>query len=63
MVSCCIFFAKSLLNRIGLLIPKNKVDNSAEAVSQLEKLYELEKRDILTEKEYDKQKKKMLDLI
>ena len=40
-----------------------KVDNSAEAVCQLEKLYELEQRDILTEKEYDKQKKKMLDLI
>jgi hypothetical protein len=29
----------------------------------LEKLYELEQRDILTEKEYDKQKKKMLGLI
>ena len=54
---------KRLLNRIGELIPKNKVDNSAEAVSQLEKLYDLEQRDILTEKEYNKQKKKMLDLI
>ena len=47
------------MNRIGELIPKNKVDNSTEAVSQLEKLYELEQKDILTEKEYDKQKKKM----
>ncbi len=54
---------KRLLNRIGELIPKNKVDNSAEAVSQLEKLYDLEQRDILTEKEYDKQKKKMLGVI
>ena len=54
---------KRLLNRIGELIPKNKEDNSTEAVSQLEKLYELAQKDILTEKEYNKQKKKMLDLL
>ena len=40
-----------------------KIHGSEQAINQIEKLYKLEQNNILTKKEFNKQKKKMLKLI
>ena len=54
---------KRLIDRVGKLIPSNKLKNSSDAIIQLEKMYGMKKSDILTNEEFEKKKKRMLLLI
>jgi hypothetical protein len=55
---------KTLLNRIGMTVnPEAAGPTTAEIVDQIETLYQMRSGQLLTEREYQKQKKKLLALI
>ncbi len=54
----------TLLNRIGMAVnPQAEELSLASIVDQIETLYQMQSRQLLTEKEYQKQKSKLLALI
>ncbi|MCF7807362.1 MAG: hypothetical protein K9M49_01695 [Candidatus Marinimicrobia bacterium] len=55
---------KTLLNRIGMQVNPEAVGASTQdIITQIEHLYEMKSRQVLTEREYRKQKNKLLDMI
>ena len=55
---------KTLLNRIGMSINPNASGlNSSEVLDQIDDLYQLHREQILTRKEFEKQKDKLLALL
>ena len=55
---------KTLLNRIGMQInPQSSELNTAEVLDQIEVLYQMRSSQLITKKEYDKQKTKLLAIL
>ena len=54
---------KRLINRVGKLVPLKKLKNSSDAINQIEKMFNMQEKEFLSRKEFDKKKKRMLIMI